>query len=93
MSRGDILVLLAGDQASGAMPGMGDPLIVEIDLRANHTFGRKCMQCQTTVVRIDKVESGATRLALRIHRMRFQSCLEFPASNGRTRESLGRLVM
>jgi hypothetical protein len=51
------------------------------------------MQCQTTVVRIDKVESGATRLALRIHRMRFQSCLEFPASNGRTRESLGRLVM
>ena len=93
MSRGDILVLLAGDQASGAMPGMGDPLIVEIDLPANHTFGRKCMQCQTTVVRIDKVESGATRLALRIHRMRFQSCLEFPAAGAQVGEPLGQLVM
>ena len=93
MSRGDILVLIAGDQAGGATPCVGDPLIVEIDLPANHTFGRKCMQCQTTVVRIEKSESGGARLALRIHKMRFQSCLEFPASNGGAGESLGRLVM
>ena len=93
MSRGDILVQLAGDQANGAMPCMGDPLIVEIDLPANHTFGRKCMQCQTTVVRIDKSETGVARLALRIHKMRFQSCLEFAASDARAGESLGRLVM
>jgi c-di-GMP-binding flagellar brake protein YcgR len=93
MSRGDILVLLAGDQANGSMPCMGDPLIVEIDLPANHAFGRKCMQCQTTVVRIDKSESGSARLALRIHKMRFQSCLEFPASDTQVGESLGRLVM
>jgi c-di-GMP-binding flagellar brake protein YcgR len=93
MSRGDILVQLAGDLANGAMPCMGDPLIVEIDLPANHTFGRKCMQCQTTVVRIDKSEIGSPRLALRIHKMRFQSCLEFPATNDRAGESLSRLVM
>jgi c-di-GMP-binding flagellar brake protein YcgR len=93
MSRGDILVLLAGDQVNGSMPCMGDPLIVEIDLPANHTFGRKCMQCQTTVVRIDESESGSARLALRIHKMRFQSCLEFPASDAQVGESLGRLVM
>ena len=93
MSRGDILVLLEGDQANGSMPRMGDPLIVEIDLPANHTFGQKCMQCQTTVVRIDKSESGPARLALRIHKMRFQSCLEFPASRAQVGESLGQLVM
>jgi hypothetical protein len=75
------------------MPCKGDPLIVEIDLPANHTFGQKCMQCQTTVVRIDKGESGPARLALRIHKMRFQSCLEFPDSGDRTGESLGGLVM
>jgi hypothetical protein len=51
------------------------------------------MQCQTTVVRIDKPEMGGARLALRIHKMRFQSCLEFPATNDRAVESLGRLVM
>jgi hypothetical protein len=93
MSRGDILVQLAEDQINGAMPCTGDPLIVEIDLPANHTFGQKCMQCQTTVVRIDKGESGPARLALRIHKMRFQSCLEFPESGDRTGESLGGLVM
>lgn len=93
MSRGDILVQLAEEQLNGAMPCMGDPLIVEIDLPANHTFGQKCMQCQTTVVRIEKSESGPARLALRIHKMRFQSCLEFPASGDRTGESLGGLVM
>ena len=93
MSRGDILVQLAADLANGAMPCTGDPLIVEIDLPANHTFGRKCMQCQTTVVRIDPCEAGGARLALRVHKMRFQSCLEFPASNNRIEESLGRLVM
>jgi c-di-GMP-binding flagellar brake protein YcgR len=93
MSRGDILVLLAGDHSGEAMPCVGDPLVVEIDLPANHTFGRKCMQCQTTVVRIDKSESGVARLALRIHKMRFQSCLEFSASNARSGECAGRLVM
>lgn len=93
MSRGDILILLEGDQANGATPCMGDPLIVEIDLPANHAFGRKCMQCQTTVVRIEKSESGSARLALRIHKMRFQSCLEFPASDAQAGESLSRLVM
>ena len=93
MSRGDILVSLAGDLANVVTPCMGDPLIVEIDLPANHSFGRKCMQCQTTVVRIEKSEGGSARLALRIHKMRFQSCLEFPASDAEVGESLGRLVM
>jgi hypothetical protein len=93
MSRGDILVLIAADQANGSVPCVGDPLIVEIDLPANHTFGRKCMQCQTTVVRIDKSQDGAARLALRIHKMRFQSCLEFPGSDAQTADSLSQLVM
>ena len=93
MSRGDILILIAGDQAGGAMLCVGDPLIVEIDLPANHTFGRKCMQCQTTVVRVEKSQEGAARLALRIHKMRFQSCLEFPGSDAQTADSLSQLVM
>lgn len=73
MSRGDLLVSLGMDQLSGPAPSAGDPLLVEIDLPANHSFGRKCMQCQTTVVRWSKAPSGRLHLALRIHKMRFQN--------------------
>jgi c-di-GMP-binding flagellar brake protein YcgR len=74
MSRGDIMVLLSGEPVLSELPCAGDPLIVEIDLPANHAFGRKCMQCQATVVRVSKSETGATCVAMRIHKMRFQSC-------------------
>jgi hypothetical protein len=49
-----------------------DP-IIEIGA-GNPAFGRKCMQCQTTVVRVSQSEEGVPRVALRIHKMRFQSC-------------------
>jgi hypothetical protein len=72
MSRGDLLVSLGADQLSGPAPAVGDPLLVEIDLPANHAFGRKCMQCQTTVARLSKGPSGR----LHVHKMRFQSSAE-----------------
>jgi hypothetical protein len=79
MSRGDVLVLLDDETSHSELPAVGDSLIVEIDLPANHIFGRKCMQCQASVVRMSRSESGAPRMALRIHKMRFQSCAR-PAS-------------
>jgi len=72
---------------------VGDPMIVEIDLPANHAFGRKCMQCQTTVARVGMNETGAPRLAMRIHRMRFQSRGDSGAADDTPGESLGQLVM
>lgn len=74
MSRGEVMVRLAAGLPAEEVPGVGDPLIVEIDLPANHAFGRKCMQCQTTVVRVSDSEVGGTCLVMRIHKMRFQSC-------------------
>jgi hypothetical protein len=76
MSRGEVMVRLAADLPAEATPVVGDPLIVEIDLPANHAFGRKCMQCQTTVLRVAGSEADSARLILRIHKMRFQSCAE-----------------
>ena len=73
ISRGEIMLQLPAGESLPDEPCVGDPMIVEIDLPANHTFGRKCMQCQTTVVRVSKSEDGAARLDLRIHKMRFQS--------------------
>jgi hypothetical protein len=73
MSRGDLLVSLQKEQLRGARPAAGDPWLVEIDLPANHNFGRKCMQCQTSVVRLHEGASGNLHVALRIHKIRFQS--------------------
>jgi hypothetical protein len=93
MSRGDILVVFDGEQSEDMLPSAGDPLIVEIDLPANHAFGRKCMQCQTTVVRVNKAEKGGSRAALRIHKMRFQSCVEFPGAGAEESAAARSLVM
>ena len=93
MSRGDVIVLLPEDCLGPDLPLVGDPMLVEIDLPANHAFGRKCMQCQTTVVRVGKSETGAPRLAMRIHKMRFQSCGENGAAGDNPGESLDQLVM
>ena len=93
MSRGDVLVLLTGEQPAGELPCAGDPVIIEIDLPANHMFGRKCMQCQTTVVRVLKAESGAARLAMRIHKMRFQSCAESFQLDERAAAAVRQLLM
>lgn len=79
MSRADVLVLLDGEAQQGALPAVGDWLVVDIELPPNHIFGRKCMQCQTTVVRVSRSDNGPTRIALRIHKMRFES-LARPAS-------------
>lgn len=72
MSRGDLLVSLHKEQLGGVRPAVGDPWLVEIDLPSNHSFGRKCMQCQTTVARLSEGASGTLHVALRIHKIRFQ---------------------
>ena len=73
MSRGDVLVLLNPDYECMELPSVGDPLIVEIELPENHAFGRKCMQCQSTVVRVSHSGDSGPRMALRINKMRFEN--------------------
>jgi hypothetical protein len=93
ISRGEIMLQLPAGEGLPDEPCVGDPMLVEIDLPANHAFGRKCMQCQTTVVRVSKSEEGAARLAMRIHKMRFQSCGEAPAGEEAGEGSTRQLLM
>ena len=93
MSRGDVTVLLEDGCLGVNLPFVGDPMIVEIDLPANHAFGRKCMQCQTTVVRIGTSETGAPRLSMRIHKMRFQNCDDECAAPDGSDEATRQLLM
>ncbi len=73
ISRGDVVVTLSAAVENAGLPEAGDPVLLEIDLPANHAFGPKCMQCQTTVIRVTQDEAGRSSVVMRIHKMRFQS--------------------
>ncbi len=93
IGRGEILLVLPAGEGLGEGPYVGEPVIVEIDLPANHTFGRTCMQCQTTVTRVSRSEEGAARLAMRIHKIRFQNCGESFAGEEACEEPAKQLLM
>jgi hypothetical protein len=93
MSRGDVMVVLQEEPAGADLPQVGDPILVEIELPANHAFGRKCMQCQTSVVRVGQAETGGLRLSMRIHKMRFQDCGEDFSADQKPGEAVRELLM
>jgi hypothetical protein len=94
MSRSDILILLNQKERCTELPEVGAPVLVEIDLPANHAFGRKCMQCQATVVRTSVADNGAQRIALKIYKMRFESCAtNSPVRRGKAEANLRELLM
>ncbi len=71
MSRGGILVSWIADRLSN-LPKPGDLLTVDIELPANHSFGRRCMHCQVVVARVTATEKGA-RLAFQVNQMQFRN--------------------
>ncbi len=78
MSRGGILVSWSADRMMATLPRTGELLTVDIELPANHSFGRRCMHCQATVARVAASDAGGARVALQVNQMQFRSY-----SNGR----------
>ena len=74
ISRSGILVAWRGeDAATVPVPVAGQVVTVEIELPANHGFGRKCIHCQGTVTRTSCAEGGYPRVALQVSYMDFRS--------------------
>ena len=74
LSRTGILVAWRGEDAAAVpVPVVGQVLTVEIELPANHGFGRKCIHCQGTVTRTSCAEGGYPRVALQVSYMDFRS--------------------
>jgi hypothetical protein len=74
ISRTGILVAWrAEDAAAVPVPVVGQVLTVEIELPANHGFGRKCIHCQGTVTRTSCADGGYPRVALQVSYMDFRS--------------------
>ena len=64
MSRRGILIAWTANGVMGAVPKPGDALCVDIELPANHSFGRRCMHCQTVVSRVSGGEQGEPLVAM-----------------------------
>ena len=73
MSRSGILVTWNADGLITYLPKPGEVLSVDIELPANHSFGRRCMHCQAVVARISAGESGDPLVALQVSQMQFRS--------------------
>lgn len=72
ISRGGLLVLWSPREA-GNLPRLGELIELEVELPANHAYGRKCLYCQATAVRIAPVDGGKTTVAFQIHQMKFRN--------------------
>lgn len=73
MSRSGILVAWNAAAAETQMPKPGDLLSIDIELPANHSFGRRCMHCQSVVARVTPGERGEALVALQVNQMQFRS--------------------
>jgi len=72
ISRGGLLVLWNSKEAA-RLPRLGELVELEVELPANHSFGRKCLYCQATAVRIAGGEGSCVTVAFQIHQMKFRS--------------------
>ena len=74
ISRTGILVAWRGeDDTAVPAPVVGQVVTVEIELPANHGFGRKCIHCQGTVTRTSPTNGGYPGVALQVSYMDFRS--------------------
>jgi c-di-GMP-binding flagellar brake protein YcgR len=70
ISRNGVLMLCA-DTYSGEQPRVGEVVTVEIELPENPVFGRKCIHCQATVVRVTGESGQPFRVAFSVNQMKF----------------------
>jgi hypothetical protein len=70
ISRNGVLVSCA-DGYTGEPPQVGEVVTVEIELPENPVFGRKCIHCQATVVRVSREEGQPFHVAFSVNQMKF----------------------
>ena len=56
----------------GEMPKVGSKGKIQVELPPNPAFSRKCIVCDTTLVRIESVDESETQFAMRIATVAFR---------------------
>jgi hypothetical protein len=72
ISRNGALVSWSGEVERAALPVPGDLLIIDIELPAQPSFGRRCMHCEAVVTRVVDANGHPSRVALHIKQMSFR---------------------
>ncbi|MGD0496802.1 MAG: hypothetical protein ABSC23_00030 [Bryobacteraceae bacterium] len=73
ISRDGVLIAWRGESGPLAPPDVGQIIVVEIELPANHGFGQKCMHCEGAVSRVWTPKGEWPRVALTVNYMDFRS--------------------
>lgn len=73
ISRSGVLVQWSSHDPAARLPRPGQLLTADIELPANHAFGRKCLHCQVTVVRVSPFKEGTAQVAFQIGQMQFRN--------------------
>ncbi len=71
MSRRGILVFW-NPRVAAKLPIVGELLNLEIELPTSRAFGRKCISCQVTAVRVIQPKTGGPLVAFQINQMQFR---------------------
>ncbi|MBZ5596145.1 MAG: PilZ domain-containing protein [Acidobacteriia bacterium] len=70
ISRNGVLMFCSDGGAAGQLR-VGEVVTVEIELPENPVFGRKCIHCQATVVRISDDKGQPFQIAFSVSQMKF----------------------
>jgi hypothetical protein len=70
ISRNGVLMLCA-EGCRDDQPRIGEVVTVEIELPENPVFGRKCIHCQATVVRVSGESGQPFHVAFSVNQMKF----------------------
>ena len=73
ISRNGLLIAWRGGGSALPLPNLGQILSVDVELPANHSFGKKCIHCEGVVARVTDTEGDCPRVALRVSYMDFRS--------------------
>lgn len=71
LHRNGVLVACDLSVTRPQLPAVGEKANVRILLPANPAFSRKCLNCDTALIRVRQVESGQWQFALRIRNVSF----------------------
>jgi hypothetical protein len=72
MHRDGVLISCDPRDLQGALPKVGSKGKVQVELPANPAFSRKCIVCDTTLVRVDVLGEAETQFAMRIATVAFR---------------------
>jgi len=73
ISRHGVLIACPSDGPGARLPRIGQLLTVELELPEYHGFGRKCIHCQGTVVRVSVPGKAGAWVALSVNHMDFRA--------------------